>query len=344
MKAVLRSYFVALVAFELTLTSGPGAQAQSVLSESQMIAFEELSSYVSTKSTTFELRIDWTFQKMYRVLSPAPIVDIEAFKQKLYLWSQLAIKHVQDSLRGEPLPPEVNWGRRELAFREILSGLGQGAQYRVELSQGEVLFQHQGVIKNRFECQVLGRFEGGAKTYLAGWAIPDISEMLRPVPVMGCFGQLSRVNRSDALAEARRCAWLMEVEYIVEHSTSSFVYYLGLEPPRSGAETSAFDEDDIRPEVLGQLRDLSFSLQSRSAKRVKDLFRSHSETLRRRVALFPPADPLVERIVETAVSLEEMGQKITTQTLLGRTRDKVRSRQAKEFAARLAKLEETWSS
>lgn len=339
-KAALRSAFSAAVGFVLCQGDFLRKQVVPQLSAAQLEVFLQLEkAWDQQSSDTPPLRFaaEWFF----RTFSPGTKKGQE-LTSSILVWLGLATRHIHHAVRGEPEPEAIDWGRRESAFREKFESLASGGGYRVDLEKATFELYLGEQLKGRAELEVLGVYSPDERLYEAGWAAPGLPDRARPHPVMSCASRLFRANPTDAQAQAQRCAWLSGAEYIVEHRVSEQLLYLGLGRLKATVVAEEFSLDDVRGEVLAKFRALEKSLSQREAERAKDAFLSASRELGRRASLFNPDGESYRAVRSVADALDELGQKITTQSLFGAARDRVKGSEQESLTLALQALRESW--
>lgn len=331
-KASLRQAFVAAVCVELIAADGPltelGLRGQ--LSEGQAQAFQNM------KGGPLNGFLD--------LVRAAGLSVPPGFPPQVLIWLELACRYVNSVLQREKEPPTVDWGRREIEFREQMGKWGQGARYHLGLPKGRLEIRTQGGTVAHAQVQVLGTYREQAGHYLAGWSDSSLPEVSRPLPVMGCASQLFRAEPIQALSEAQRSAWLCGVKYLIQHESDQKTLFLGVGTLESESQVDAFSEDDVSPEVLAKLQNLERSLSRRTPERIAGLFQSHSQELERRLSLFAPSSAVAMKLTKTAENLGKLGKDIKIHSLLGGKRDSLGGSEKRDLSAKIQELRSEWQS
>jgi hypothetical protein len=341
-KTSIRAYFAAGVCYELERHGAVSRAALTAqLSPIQLNAFEQLELATPDEiSTTPFLRVAMVFGFLVKGSHTS---DTAVFDATIAAWFQLSYNYVAGRLRGDLPSPVVDWGRRELEFRERLKSLASAPSFRVNLKQASFQILDGQTVKGQATLEVLGLFSADEESYQAGWAAPTIPMEARPYPVLGCASQLYRVSPVEAQSEAHRCGALAGVQYVFEYPVGSELQFLGLGRIESVADSSSFGEEDVRPEVMAKIRDLESSLSSKSPERVADLFLAHAQALTRRLSLFESGSQGYLKLEETTLVLKALGKGIRTQSYLGGTRSELGKGERRDLSKELTRLQTIWS-
>jgi len=343
-KTSLRAALTAAVCYELEqhgIVSRSDLSKQ--LSPTQLSALEKLEARQPNESCPVE------YLRVAKLLAPLAGVDVssdlEQVQAQLTALLQLSCRYATARLRNEPEPPLTDWGRRDIEFRERLQSLASGPSFRVKFEEARFEVLDGDTVKGEAALEVLGLYRPEQQSYEAGWGARSVPAKARPLPVLGCASQLFRIDALQAQSEAQRCASLSKAHYLFEYTKGDSVFFLGLSgiTEVKGASTSAFSEDDVRPEVLAVLRELEQSLSSRTPERLCDLFRSHSQALSRRLSLFEEGSGPAQKLDRTAQTLADLGKGIKTRSFFGSGRDQLGRRERSKLATEIEQLRSVWA-
>jgi hypothetical protein len=255
-------------------------------------------------------------------------------------WLELGASYVAGSLRKEPPPTAVDWGQREQELNAQFSSYP--GKIHVDLGTGLLRLVDGQTVCAQSALQVVGSYRAAAKSYLAGWADPTLSQRVRPLPIFGCASQLFRLELVDAQSEAHRAAWLGGVLYLFEHRLSDRVYFLGLDKLEEPGSNAGYEIEDLRPEMFSRVETLLRAADHYEPERMKSLLNSQSQEVRRLLPLVEGNRAVSTQVSITADILEEVATRVSTHNLLGVRRSELSGKDREMVQKELSQMRQGW--
>lgn len=256
-------------------------------------------------------------------------------------WLELGSRYVAGQLRGEEEPESVDWGRREQEMTELFSSF-QGAT-ELDFPGGLLKIVHRGTVSAQAQMEVIGTYHRDSRSFLAGWADPQVPKASRPLPVFGCASQLFRLDLVHARSEAQRTARLGRMRYLYEHQDPDRCLFLGLQKLDAVGSSAAFSLADFQPEMQTRIEIILKAAEHLKPERLKGLINSKSQEVQRLVPLVQSEPSLRRHLQETADTLQSLAQEIDTHLILGLGRSTISGRDKERLGEKLAKLREAWT-
>lgn len=335
-KVALRSIFVAATCYQaqLQLVVTP-SQLHRELSESQLSFYRTLE-----KDPKGDLPV-WMVAQ-YSAFGRLRPDEGNLWAKDLATWLYLAQRYLGRRVKGESGPPEVDWGRREIALRERLRQMGSNLDTVVDLEGGKLRLLREGAEVGTADLEVIGIHLPQEKAYHAGWVSELIPRKSRPVPALGCASHLFRVEPHQVLSEAHRCAGVLSCEYHLIQTDSDRSLHLGLRNLQETGHQVTFEVDDVRDEVLAKVRKLEQFAANQEPRRVVELLTAHIQELERRQTLFSPASRGYELLSQTVVAMEELKKGIRVDSFLGLKKSSLGRDESQQLSKVAEELKEKW--